>query len=68
MERVCFTFEIYPGTESEYKKRHDEIWPEVDVPAIRVPPSGHFYYGRSMVFVGTGLAPVLVPPCGWSDL
>jgi L-rhamnose mutarotase len=29
MERTCFTFEIYPGTEAEYKKRHDEIWPEL---------------------------------------
>lgn len=29
MERVCFTFEIYPGAEAEYKKRHDEIWPEL---------------------------------------
>lgn len=32
MERICFTFEIRPGTEEEYKRRHDEIWPElVDV-------------------------------------
>ena len=32
MERFCFTFEIREGTEAEYKKRHDEIWPElVDV-------------------------------------
>jgi L-rhamnose mutarotase len=29
MERLCFTFEIYEGTEDEYKKRHDEIWPEL---------------------------------------
>jgi L-rhamnose mutarotase len=29
MERICFSFEIYPGTEDEYKKRHDEIWPEL---------------------------------------
>jgi L-rhamnose mutarotase len=29
MERVCFSFEIYAGTEAEYKKRHDEIWPEL---------------------------------------
>jgi len=29
VERVCFTFEVYPGTEAEYKKRHDEIWPEL---------------------------------------
>lgn len=29
MERVCFTFEIRPGSEDEYKRRHDEIWPEL---------------------------------------
>jgi L-rhamnose mutarotase len=29
MERVCFSLEIYPGKEAEYKKRHDEIWPEL---------------------------------------
>jgi L-rhamnose mutarotase len=34
VERVCFTFEIRPGTEDEYKKRHDEIWPEL-VDAIK---------------------------------
>ena len=34
MERICFTFEIRPGTENEYKRRHDEIWPEL-VEAIR---------------------------------
>jgi L-rhamnose mutarotase len=34
MERICFTFAIKPGTEEEYKRRHDEIWPEL-VEAIR---------------------------------
>lgn len=34
MERLCFTFEIYPGKEDEYKRRHDEIWPEL-VEAIK---------------------------------
>src|SRR5712691_8836433 len=34
MERICFTFEIRPGAEEEYKRRHDEIWPEL-VEAIR---------------------------------
>lgn len=29
MERICFTFEIRPGTEDEYKRRHDEAWPEL---------------------------------------
>lgn len=34
MERICFTFEIRPGTEDEYERRHDEIWPEL-VAAIK---------------------------------
>jgi L-rhamnose mutarotase len=34
VERLCFTFDIRPGTEAEYKKRHDEIWPEM-VAALR---------------------------------
>jgi L-rhamnose mutarotase len=29
VERLCFTFEVYPGKEAEYKQRHDEIWPEL---------------------------------------
>ena len=29
MERACFTFEIYQDKADEYKKRHDEIWPEL---------------------------------------
>ena len=29
MERLCFTFEIYEGMQDEYKRRHDEIWPEL---------------------------------------
>jgi L-rhamnose mutarotase len=29
MERICFTFELRPDTEDEYKRRHDEIWPEL---------------------------------------
>jgi len=29
MERYCFTFQLKPGTEAEYKRRHDEMWPEL---------------------------------------
>jgi len=29
MERVAFKMKIYSGAEEEYKKRHDEIWPEL---------------------------------------
>ncbi len=34
MARMCFMFEIFEGQEAEYKKRHDEIWPEL-VTAIK---------------------------------
>lgn len=29
MERLCFIFEINPGTEQAYEKSHREIWPEL---------------------------------------
>lgn len=29
MERLCFVFEIYEGTEQAYEKSHHEIWPEL---------------------------------------
>ncbi len=29
MERACFVMQIRPGLEEEYKRRHDEIWPDM---------------------------------------
>lgn len=29
MERYCFVIELEPGSEDEYKRRHDELWPEL---------------------------------------
>jgi L-rhamnose mutarotase len=29
MERVAFKMQLHKGQEREYKKRHDEIWPEL---------------------------------------
>lgn len=29
MERYCFTFQLRPGQEEEYRRRHDSIWPEL---------------------------------------
>jgi len=29
MERVAFKMQLKPGFEAEYRKRHDEIWPEL---------------------------------------
>ena len=29
MEKYAFKMKLLPGMEAEYKKRHDEIWPEL---------------------------------------
>ena len=29
MEKIAFVMTLLPGCKSEYKKRHDEIWPEL---------------------------------------
>ncbi len=29
MPRIAFKMQLYKGFEAEYKKRHDEIWPEL---------------------------------------
>jgi L-rhamnose mutarotase len=29
MERLCHTFQVVPGREEEYVRRHVEIWPEM---------------------------------------
>ena len=29
MQRIAFLMGLKPGTEQEYKRRHDEIWPEM---------------------------------------
>lgn len=29
MEKIAFKMQLKPGCEVEYKKRHDEIWPEL---------------------------------------
>ncbi len=29
MQRIAFKMKLLPGFEAEYKKRHDEIWPEL---------------------------------------
>ena len=29
MARVGFAMQLKPGNEAEYKKRHDEVWPDL---------------------------------------
>ncbi len=31
MQRIAFKMKLKPGATSEYKKRHDAIWPELSV-------------------------------------
>jgi len=30
MSRVAFTMKLFKGCEEEYKRRHDELWPELE--------------------------------------
>ena len=29
VEKIAFKMKLFPGMQDEYKKRHDEIWPEL---------------------------------------
>lgn len=29
MQRIAFKMQLFPGCEEEYKKRHDQLWPEL---------------------------------------
>ncbi len=29
MQRLAFRMRLFPGMEAEYKRRHDELWPEL---------------------------------------
>lgn len=30
MQRVAFKMKLFPGFKDEYKKRHDELWPDLE--------------------------------------
>ena len=30
MARIAFKMKLFPGQEAEYKKRHDELWPDLN--------------------------------------
>ncbi|MEI8066828.1 MAG: L-rhamnose mutarotase [Actinomycetes bacterium] len=52
MERVCFTFDIYAGKEAEYKKRHDEIWPELVAELEAAGYTNYTIFQRGLTMVG----------------
>lgn len=30
MHRIAFKMQLFPGNKDEYKKRHDQLWPELE--------------------------------------
>jgi L-rhamnose mutarotase len=51
MQRTCFTFELAPGQEEEYDRRHQAVWPEL-VAALSAAGVGNytiFRRGRSVI-------------------
>ena len=46
MQRLAFKMKLFKGQETEYKKRHDEIWKELvqllkENPSLKIQISGH---------------------------
>ncbi|MHC6202884.1 L-rhamnose mutarotase [Breznakiellaceae bacterium SP9] len=44
MTRNAFIMHLHPGNEKEYKKRHDEIWPELKAELRRAGVSNYSIY------------------------
>jgi L-rhamnose mutarotase len=44
MKRKAFVMHLYPGCEEEYKKRHDEIWPELKAELRKAGVSNYSIY------------------------
>ena len=44
MKRIAFKMKLKPGFEAEYKKRHDEIWPELSEELTRAGISDYSIY------------------------
>jgi len=44
MERIAFKMKLYPGRESEYIKRHDELWPELSALLKKTGVSDYFIF------------------------
>jgi L-rhamnose mutarotase len=44
MKRNAFVMHLHPGLEAEYKKRHDEIWPEVKAELRKAGVSNYSIY------------------------
>lgn len=51
MERVCFSFELHPGMEAEYRRRHDEIPRELVEAIVASGFANHTLFRRGLQVV-----------------
>jgi L-rhamnose mutarotase len=59
MKRIGFKMKLHPGQAAEYKKRHDEIWPELKEVISRGGTSDYtiFHDPETDILFGVFLAP-----------
>ena len=52
MARYGFLFKIHPELKSEFKKAHDEIWPELkkEIKNVGINNYTHFYRNDGLIF------------------
>ncbi len=48
MQRIAFTMKIRPGTEEEYRRRHQQVWPELLADLKRARCSRYSIYMRGL--------------------
>jgi L-rhamnose mutarotase len=52
MERYCFSLELRPGSEQEYERRHDELWPELAEAISDSVISNYSHFRRGLRVIG----------------
>ena len=48
MQRIAFTMSIKPGSEEEYRKRHQQVWPEMQAELKRAGCHRYSIYARGL--------------------
>ena len=52
MERLCFFINLVPGMETEYERRHDEIWPEMRDAVSAAGYTNYTLFRRGTIVIG----------------
>ena len=48
MQRIAFTMRIKPGSEEEYRRRHQQVWPEMQAELKRAGCHCYSIYARGL--------------------